>query len=95
VKEKKLEISSIVQDIVSNVFDGLLLTRDGIIRLLEMRRNSMDAGLIMTAANAMNRTASRGKAEVHAQIGLNLSRQADFDLLRGPSAIYRENKNIQ
>lgn len=68
-----MEVSSIVQDIVSKVFDGILLTRDEIIRLLESRPNSMDAGLITTAANAINRTASRGKAEVHAQIGLNLS----------------------
>jgi len=58
---------------VGKVLDGYFLTRDEILRLLETPPHSMDAGLIITAANTITRAASKGKAEVHAQIGLNLS----------------------
>ena len=62
-----------IQNIVDRVFDGCFLTRNEVIRLLETPSHSMDAGLIMAAANAITRATSKGKAEVHAQIGLNLS----------------------
>ena len=61
------------QNIVDRVFDGCFLTRNEVIRLLETPSHSMDAGLIMVAANTITRATSKGKAEVHAQIGLNLS----------------------
>jgi biotin synthase len=68
-----MQVSVKVEDIVSKVFDGHSLTRDEIVYLLSISRKSLDAGFIMNAANVVNRIASKGKAEVHAQIGLNLS----------------------
>jgi biotin synthase len=66
-------ISFNIQDIVDKVLDGYSLTRDEIVRLLEAPPHSMDAGLIMAVANTITWAASKGIAEVHAQIGLNLS----------------------
>jgi biotin synthase len=68
-----MQISSSIQDILSKVLNGLLLTRADIVYLLKMNRHSMDAGLIMAAANTISREAAGGWAEVHAQIGLNLA----------------------
>jgi hypothetical protein len=68
-----MQVNPKVEDIVSKVFDGHSLTRDEIAYLLSINRKSLDAGFIMNAANVVNRIASKGKAEVHAQIGLNLS----------------------
>jgi biotin synthase len=62
-----------VNEIVSKVFDGHLITREEVVFLLRTDPHSMDGGLIMTSANSITRMASKGKAEVHAQIGLNLS----------------------
>jgi len=58
---------------VSKVFDGHSLTRDEIVYLLSNHHQSLDEGFVMAAANVINRTVSKRKAEVHAQIGLNLS----------------------
>jgi biotin synthase len=68
-----MPVSPKVNDIVSKVFDGHSLTRDEIVYLLSIPHKPSGAGFIMNAANVVNRIASRGKAEVHAQIGLNLS----------------------
>jgi biotin synthase len=66
-------VSSKVKVIVNKVFDGNFISREEIISLLRIDLHSMDAGFIMAAANSIMRAASKGKAEVHAQIGLNLS----------------------
>ena len=66
-------ISSEVNKIVRKVFDGGFITGKEIEYLLEIDPHSMEGGFIMTAANSITCTASQGKAEVHAQIGLNLS----------------------
>jgi len=68
-----MQVDSKVTDIVGKVFDGHLLTRDEIVYLLKIPHDSVDAGFVMASANAINRTVSKGKAEIHAQIGLNLS----------------------
>jgi biotin synthase len=68
-----MEISSKVKEMINKVLDGHLLTKEEIVCLLKINHHSVDAGFIMTAANAITRAASKGKAEVHAQIGLNLS----------------------
>lgn len=68
-----MQVSSRVRDIVSKVLDGYLLTQDEIIYLLKIPHHIVDAGFVMSSANEINRNASNGKAEVHAQIGLNLS----------------------
>lgn len=68
-----MNIGSKVQDIVSKVFDGHILTRDEILDLLKIPSHSIEAGFIIGCADTINRAASGGKAEIHAQIGLNLS----------------------
>jgi biotin synthase len=92
-----MDINSNVKDIVSKVLDGISLTRDEIIRLLKIRPHSMDAGLIMTAANTINRTASKGKAEVHAQIGLNLSpcpNNCSFCAFAAKNGVFKETTEL-
>jgi biotin synthase len=61
------------KDMIGSVFDDRSLQKDEILYLLEIDLFSVEAGFIMAAANILNREASEGKAEVHAQIGLNLS----------------------
>jgi biotin synthase len=68
-----MQLDSGVKDIINKVFDGLALGKDEILLLLRINHRSMEAGLIMAVANEIARMASKGKAEVHAQIGLNLS----------------------
>ena len=62
-----------VEEMVSNVLNGHLLTREEIFSLLQIPRRSVDARYVMASADGITRAASHGKAEVHAQIGLNLS----------------------
>jgi biotin synthase len=62
-----------IKDVVSKVFDGELPTAHDISILLRVEPHSVDAGFVMGCADEINRKASKGKAEVHAQIGLNLS----------------------
>lgn len=68
-----MKLESEVSDVVSKVFDGKYLTADEIRLLLHVKPHSVEAGYVIASANTLNRTASGGKAEVHAQIGLNLS----------------------
>jgi biotin synthase len=62
-----------VNEIVNKVFNGHFITREEIAYLLKVDPHSIDGGFIMAAANSITRAASKSKAEVHAQIGLNLS----------------------
>jgi hypothetical protein len=63
-------ITSEVNEILNKVLDGYLISREEIVFLLRIEPHSMEGGFIMTAANSVTRAASKGKAEVHAQIGL-------------------------
>jgi len=63
-----MQISSDIKEMVDKVFDGLFLTREEIVYLLKMHHHSIDAGFVMATADAISRKASRGLAEVHAQI---------------------------
>jgi biotin synthase len=62
-----------VKDVAKKVFDGDLLSANDISTLLKVEPHSVDAGFVMGSADEINRKSSKGKAEVHAQIGLNLS----------------------
>jgi len=62
-----------VAETVKRVEDGCYPAREDILYLLGLDRHGADAGYIMGLADHINRRASGGKAEVHAQIGLNLS----------------------
>jgi biotin synthase len=68
-----MQISSVLKEMAAKIFDGLFLTREEIICLLKMNDHSVDAGFIMAMADAISRKTAKGQAEVHAQIGLNLS----------------------
>jgi len=68
-----MQVDPRVTDMISKVLDGNLLTREEIVFLLQIPLHSPEAGFVITFADTINRTASNGKAEVHAQIGVNLS----------------------
>ena len=92
-----MQVSIKVEDIVSKVFDGHSLTRDEILYLLSINRKSLDAGFIMNAANVVNRIASKGKAEVHAQIGLNLSpcpNNCSFCAFAAKNGVFHESQEL-
>lgn len=68
-----MQIDPKVTDIIAKVFDAHLPMQDEIVSLLKIAPHSTDAGFVMASADAINRAASKGKGEVHAQIGVNLS----------------------
>jgi biotin synthase len=68
-----MPVNQKVKDAAKKVFDGELPTANDICTLLNVEPHSVDAGFVMGCADEINRKASKGKAEVHAQIGLNLS----------------------
>jgi biotin synthase len=68
-----MEVNPKVTRTLAGVFDGHLLTRDEILFLLQIPLHSPDTGYVMACADAINRSASNGRAEIHAQIGVNLS----------------------
>lgn len=70
---KRMRVNPRLSDMVCKILDGRLLTRDEILFLLQIPLHSPDIGYVMAFADAVNRTASNGKGEVHAQIGVNLS----------------------
>jgi len=68
-----MTISSNIRDVVSKVETGGLPHERDLRVLLQIEPHTPEAGYIMGAADAINRTACAAKAEIHAQIGLNLS----------------------
>jgi biotin synthase len=57
----------------------------------------LDEGFIIAAANAINRMISKGKAEVHAQIGLNLSpcpNNCSFCAFAAKNGVFRESQEL-
>jgi biotin synthase len=77
--------------------DGVELDAVDIRRLLETEPHSSDAGMILGAADAMNRRASDGKAEIHAQIGLNLSpcpRNCSFCAFAAKNGVFKERTEL-
>jgi biotin synthase len=68
-----MTILSDIRAAVNKVEDGGLPDEQDLRRFLQIEAHSPEAGYVMGAADAINRTACAGKAEIHAQIGLNLS----------------------
>ncbi len=68
-----MTISSDICAVVNKVEAGDLPDEKDLRTLLRIEAHSPEAGYVMGAADAINRTACAGKAEIHAQIGLNLS----------------------
>jgi biotin synthase len=90
-------ISPKINEIVKKVFDGHSITREEIVSLLKMDPHSLDGGFVMTAANAITRTASQGKAEIHAQIGMNLSpcpNNCSFCAFAAKNGVFKDAKKL-
>jgi biotin synthase len=68
-----VSITPRIQDAVRKVRAGELPDERDVRALLNVEPHSVDAGYVMGAADEINREACGGKAEIHAQIGLNLS----------------------
>ncbi len=68
-----MSINPVLVEIVNKVKQGGIPDESEIRALLQVAPHSADAGYVLGAADEINRAASNGKAEVHAQIGLNLS----------------------
>jgi biotin synthase len=90
-------LSSKINEIVKRVLDGHFITREEILYLLDIDPHSMEGGFIMTAADSITRTASKGKAEVHAQIGLNLSpcpNNCSFCAFAAKNGVFKESQEL-
>ena len=97
MRRKKNKITSAVEDIIHKVLDVHFLKREDITYLLRVDHQSMDATFIMNAANTITRTASKGKSEVHAQIGLNLSpypNDFSFCAFAAKNGVFNESKEL-
>jgi biotin synthase len=68
-----MTISSKIRAAVNKVETGGLPDEKDLRTFLHIEAHSPEAGYVMGAADAINRTVCAGKAEIHAQIGLNLS----------------------
>ncbi len=92
-----MQLDSKVMDIVARVFDSHLPTREEIITLLNIAPHSTEAGFVMASADAINRTSSNGKAEIHAQIGVNLSpcpRNCSFCSFAAKNKVFTERNEL-
>ncbi|MCX5915949.1 MAG: radical SAM protein [Deltaproteobacteria bacterium] len=68
-----MRFSPLIKDILNKALDGAILTRQEILHMLGIRLPSLEAGLVMASADFFTREACGGRAEVHAQVGLNCS----------------------
>ncbi|MBL7211593.1 MAG: radical SAM protein [Desulfobacteraceae bacterium] len=92
-----MKIDTKIKDIIARVIDGYLITKDEIIYLLRIDHHSINGGFIMAAANEINRAASKGKAEVHAQIGMNLSpcpNNCSFCAFAANNGVFKERNEL-
>jgi biotin synthase len=90
-------ISSKLNEIVKEILDGRFITREEIVYLLRIDPHSLEGGFIMTAANSITRAASKGKAEVHAQVGLNLSpcpNNCSFCAFAAKNGVFKDTKEL-
>jgi biotin synthase len=92
-----MQISSVIKEMAAKILDGLFLTREEIVYLLRMNDHSIDTGFIMATADAISRKAAGGRAEVHAQIGLNLSpcpKDCSFCSFAASNGVFKERKEL-
>jgi len=86
-----------VEDIASKVLDDHLLSEEEILYLLKIPHHSPEADFITAFADEINRKASNGKAEVHAQIGLNLSpcpNNCSFCAFAAKNKVFKEKNEL-
>jgi len=92
-----MTISAQVRNVVANVQKGGLPDESDIRVLLEIEPHSADAGYTIGTADEISRTACDGKAEVHAQIGLNLSpcpRDCSFCAFAARNKVFTERTEL-
>ncbi|MGD8774573.1 MAG: radical SAM protein [Syntrophobacterales bacterium] len=92
-----MKIDSKVSDIISKVNDGSFLTRDEIVFLLKVNPHSAEVGYVLASADAINRAVSGNKAEVHAQIGVNLSpcpKNCSFCAFASKNRVFKEKNEL-
>jgi biotin synthase len=90
-------ISPKLNEIINKVSDGRLIIREEIVYLLDIDPRSVDGGFILAASNEITRAISKGKAEVHAQIGLNLSpcpNNCSFCAFAAKNGIFKDTKEL-
>lgn len=88
-----MSINPDLAEIVNKVKQGDIPDETEIRVLLQVAPHSADAGYVLGAADEINRAASNNKAEVHAQIGLNLSpcpRNCSFCAFAARNKIFTE-----
>ncbi len=86
-----------IRDVAAKATDGQSLGAAEITTLVNVSPHSVESGCVMAAADAMNRQASNGKAEVHAQIGLNLSpcpRNCSFCAFAAKNKVFTESSEL-
>ena len=92
-----MAIGAKANEIVDKVLDGYFITREEIIFLLGIDPHSMEGGFILGAANSITRAASKGQAEVHAQIGVNLSlcpNNCSFCAFAAKNGVFKDTKEL-
>lgn len=92
-----MSISVRVREVIKKVYDGEYPDEADLHLLLEIEPHSVDAGFVIGAADEINRSASQGKAEVHAQIGLNLSpcpRNCSFCAFAAKNKVFKEKTEL-
>ena len=62
-----------VQDLIRKSQDGFQLRRDELIYILSLRPDSLESYLVMAEANRISKELTGNRAEVHAQLALNLA----------------------
>jgi len=86
-----------VWDIVQRALQGELIDREMIEYLLKIPSHTIESGLIISAADQINRKASGNRAEIHAQIGLNLSpcpNNCEFCAFAASNKIFKEDMEL-
>jgi hypothetical protein len=90
----QMPVNHEVKDIAKKVFDGGLLSANEISTLLKIEPHSVDAGFVMGSADEINRDTevetSKGRG-IDVETCRKIFKEADFDILKGPSVIYSEN----
>jgi biotin synthase len=92
-----MKIQQRIQDIVKKVSAGESINREEIEYLLRIPTHTIEAGLVISAADKINREASNNTAEVHAQIGLNLSpcpNNCSFCAFAAKNKVFKEPKEL-
>ncbi len=93
-----MKVDTKIVKIVGSVYDGKYPSAEEIRLLLNTEPHSIDAGYIIASADNLNRAASKNRAEVHAQIGINCApcpRNCSFCAFAAKNQVFKENVDIK